>query len=172
VSALEGPSAGAATTTNFLGQFSLVGLLLGRYVVRIQSAGFLPTVTWPQHLDQDTTLAQTLVHPDTLAAWSAAGGGPPLNPADGHVLLEVHDAGGALLDSATVEIDLAYGTASVGGAAASVSLPQTASAPALRVNLVPGLYRVFARAPGKGNSTPTDSVVVRAGEVTSTRVDY
>jgi len=141
--------------------------------VRIQSPGFLPTVTWPQHLDQDTTLAQTLVHPDTLDAWSAAGGGPALVPSDGHVLLEVHDAGGgALLDSATVEIDLAYGTASIGGAAASVSLPQTASAPALRVNLVPGLYRVFARAPGKGNSAPTDSVVVRAGEVTSTRVDY
>jgi hypothetical protein len=44
--------------------------------------------------------------------------------------------------------------------------------PALRVNLLPGLYRVFARAPGRNDSPAADSVRVRAGEVTSTRVDF
>jgi hypothetical protein len=68
VTTIAGPTLGVTSTTNFLAQFSLVGLGVGRYVARLTAAGFLPGVTWPQRLDQDTTLAQVLVEPDTLAA--------------------------------------------------------------------------------------------------------
>ena len=161
VAVLEGRTS-ATTTTNFLGQFSLVGLQAGRYVARITASGFLPTVTWPQPLDQDTTLAQVLVEPDTLAAWAAPNA---IDPARGHLRIDARDFGnGAVLDGATVEV--------TGGGEGSTSVAQTQGRPALRVNLLPGLYRVFARAPGRKDSPAADSVRVRAGEVTSTRVDF
>jgi hypothetical protein len=162
VATLEGPTA-ASTQTNFLGQFSLVGLSAGRYVARIDAgAGYLPTLTWPQPLDQDTTLAQVVVEPDTLAAWAAP---TVVNPARGHIRIDARDGIGAVIDGATVEV-------TKGDATGSVSIAQTQGAPALRVNLLPGDYSIVARAPGRNDSPATDSVRVRAGEVTSTRVDF
>ena len=79
--------------------------------------------------------------------------------------IDARDFGtGAVLDGATVEV--------VAGGEGSTSIAQTSGAPALRVNLLPGLYRVFARAPGRKDSPAADSVRVRAGEITSTRVDF
>jgi len=161
VAVLEGRTA-ATTTTNFLGQFSLVGLAAGRYVARITAPGFLPTVTWPQPLDQDTTLAQVLVLPDSLDGWADP---TPIDSTRGLLRVDARDFGtGAVLDGATVEV--------VAGGEGSTSIAQTPGRPALRVNLLPGLYRVFARAPGRKDSPAADSVRVRAGEVTSTRVDF
>jgi hypothetical protein len=155
------------STTNFLAQFSLVGLSAGRYVARITASGYLPTVTWPQPLAQDTTLAEVVVEPDTLASWAS---GTALDPARGHLRIDARDAAnGALLDGATVEIDPAWGDGA--GAAGSTSLAQVGGTPALRLNLAPGLYRVFARAPGHNDAPAADSVRVRAGEITSTRLD-
>jgi len=167
VAVLAGPTTGVTSTTNFLSQFSLVGLSAGRYVARITAAGYLPTVSWPQALDQDTTLSQVIVPPDTLAAWAASAGGPAVSAALGHIAVDARAAeSGAVLDGATVEVGL------VPGAVGSSSLPQTQGAPAVRLNLMPGLYRVFARAVGRNDSPATDSVVVRAGEVTTTRIDF
>jgi hypothetical protein len=75
VSVLSGPMP-AAAVTDVLGQFSLVGLLQGTYVAGFAKAGFLDGASWPQPMEQDTTLTCLLVHPDTLAAWAAAQGGP------------------------------------------------------------------------------------------------
>ncbi len=173
VSVLEGPTAGVTSTTNFLSQFSLVGLSAGRYVARVTAAGFLPTVSWPQALDQDTTLSQVIVPPDTLSAWALSAGGPAPDGARGHVLVDARAAeSGAVLDGATVEFDPLWGAAAGGGGAASAALAQTQGAPAVRLNLAPGLYRIFARAAGRNDSPATDSVVVRAGEVTTTRIDF
>ncbi|MEP7028730.1 MAG: carboxypeptidase-like regulatory domain-containing protein [Candidatus Eisenbacteria bacterium] len=173
VSVLEGPTPGVTSTTNFLSQFSLVGLSVGRYVARVTAAGFLPTVSWPQVLDQDTTLSQVIVPPDTLLAWSLAAGGPAPDPARGHVLVDARAAEtGEVLDGATVEFDPLWGAAAGGGGAASAALAQTLGSPALRLNLAPGLYRIFTRSGGRNDSPATDSVVVRAGEVTSTRIDF
>jgi hypothetical protein len=89
------------------------------------------------------------------------------------VLVEAHAIeSGVLLPSATVEVDPAFGAARSGGALGSVSLPQNANSPALRMNMAPGLYRIYARAPLRNNSVLTDSVIVRAGEVTATRIDF
>jgi hypothetical protein len=162
VTMIEGPTA-ASTTTNFLGQFSLVGLSSGRYVARIAAAGFLPTLSWPQRLDQDTTLAQVVVSPDTLAAWAAP---TVIDAARGHLRIDARDLGtGAVLDGATVEVAAPDPTG-------AIQVVQTQGRPALFVNVPPGLYRVLARAPGRNDSPATDSVRVRAGEVTSTRVDF
>lgn len=160
--ALRGPSAGTAATTNFLGQFSIVGLLRGTYVGRFVAAGFLPTLSFPQPLDQDTTLAVVAFSADSIAAWSVAGGAPAPDPALGTIVLDVRDrVSGTPLDGATVEV--------VGGS--GVSVPQTARAPALRARVAPGLQRVFARAPGRTDAALVDSVEVRAGEVTFGRLD-
>jgi hypothetical protein len=173
VTTLAGTTMGVTSTTNFLAQFSLVGLEVGTYVARIVAAGYLPTVTWPERLDQDTTLAQVLVEPDTLAGWAAAGGGPAPGAGLGHVLVDARAVeSGAPLPGATVEVDPLFGAARAGGLAASASLPQGANAPALRMNMAPGLYRIFARAPGRNDSARTDSVIVRAGEITATRIDF
>jgi hypothetical protein len=59
-----------------------------------------------------------------------------------------------------------------GDASGSTTIAQTQGAPALRVNLLPGYYSIVARLPGGDDSPATDSVLVRAGEVTSTRVDF
>ena len=162
VAVLEGPTA-ASTTTTFLGQFSLVGLSAGRYVARIAAAGFLPTNTFPQPLDQDTTLAQVVVEPDTLAAWAA---GTPIDPARGHIRVDARDAGtGAVLDSVVVGVN-------GGDLTGSTGVQQTQGRPALHLNLKPGYYHVYAIAPHRTDSPATDSVLVRAGEVTSTRIDF
>lgn len=167
VEVLEGPTPNVQSTTNFLAQFSLVGLSAGRYVARIAASGFLPTVTWPQQLDQDTTLAQVLVEPDTLAAWA---GSTAIDPAKGHLRVDARDLGsGAVRVGATVDLDPLWGSGP--GATGRVLVPQTPDAPALLLNLPPGIYRAFARVPGN-DSPATDSVRVRAGEVTSTRIDF
>jgi hypothetical protein len=168
VAVLTGPVSGAQATTNFLAQFSLVGLLPGTYVLRATAPGFLPTVTWPQKVDQDTTLAQVLVEPDTLAAWAGA---IVVDPAKGHLRIDARDAGtGGVLDGASVGVDPSWGNGA--SAAGLVPVYQAGGVPALLVNVEPGLYRVFARAPGRNDSPATDSVRVRAGEVTSTRIDF
>jgi hypothetical protein len=160
--ALRGPSAGTTATTNFLGQFSLVGLVRGTYVGRFVASGFLPTLSFPQPLDQDTTLAVLAFSPDTLAAWAAAGGAPAPDPARGVIALDVRDASsGAILLGATVQVEGGAGTA----------IPQDARALALRLDVPPGLHRVFARAPGAADGARIDSVEVRAGEVTYSRLE-
>ncbi len=160
--ALRGPSAGTSATTNFLGQFSIVGLSRGTYVGRFVAAGYLPTLSFPQPLDQDTTLATVAFTADSLAAWAQAGGAPVPDPAFGTIVLDVRDAtSGAPIDGATVEV--------VGGGGAPAA--QDARALALRVNVAPGLHRVFARAPAHMDAPAQDSVEVRAGEVTFGRID-
>ncbi|MEO6462703.1 MAG: carboxypeptidase-like regulatory domain-containing protein [Candidatus Eisenbacteria bacterium] len=160
--ALRGPSAGTSATTNFLGQFSIVGLLRGTYVGRFEAPGFLPTLSFPQPLDQDTTLAAVVFSADSIAAWAAAGGAPAPDAALGTIVLDVRDAvAGTPIAGATVEV--------VGGS--GFPAPQTARAPALRALVLPGLQRVFARAPGHGDGAVVDSVEVRAGEVTFGRFD-
>ncbi len=160
--ALRGPSAGTSATTNVLGQFSIVGLLRGTYVGRFVAPGFLPTLSFPQPLDQDTTLAAVTFSPDSLVAWSAAGGVPAPDPALGTIVLDVRDATtGARIDGATVEV--------VGGSGTAAA--QTVRAPALRARVAPGLWRVFARAPGHVDAAVVDAVEVRAGEVTFGRLD-
>ena len=159
---LSGPTP-ASATTGFLGQFSLVGLERGRYVVRMVGAGYLPGLTWPQELEQDTTLTCALVHPDTLAAWSAAQGGPAVAPDRGHVAVEARSAaGGALLLGATLAASPPLG---------GTALPQTAAAPALLINLVPGTYTISISGPGIPGTPATQSVTVRGGEVTYSRLD-
>lgn len=160
--ALRGPSAGAGATTNFLGQFSIVGLSRGTYVGRFVAAGYEPTLSFPQPLDQDTTLAIVAFTADSLAAWAQAAGAPAPDPGFGTIALDVRDAtSGAGLDGATVGI--------AGGA--GVATPQDGRALALRLNVPPGLHRVFASGPGHDDSPASDSVEVRAGEVTFGRFD-
>lgn len=161
VSVLSGPSASSATT-NFLGQFSLVGLVRGRYVVRMEAAGFLPGLTWPQELEEDTTLTCAVVTADTLAAWSASQAGPAPEPDRGHLAVEARSAaGGALVLGAVLSVSPPLG---------GTSLPQTSRAPALLLNLPAGDYSVTVSGPGVAPST-TGGVTVRAGAVTYSRLD-
>jgi len=158
----SGPTA-AADTTDFLGQFSLVGLERGRYVIGLTRAGFLPGLTWPQEVAQDTTLTCALVLSDTLAAWSAAQGGPAPDPGRGHLAVEARSAaGGALLLGAVLSVSPPLG---------GTALPQTASAPALLLNLPAGSYTVTVSGPGITGAPATAEVTVRAGTVTYSRLD-
>jgi hypothetical protein len=161
VSVLRGPTGGQATS-DFLGQFSLVGLSRGTYTVHATAAGYLSGVSWPQDLEADTTLSFLIVTPDSLAAWAAAGGAPPPLANFGHLLVEARNAaGGALLPGATIVTD------PPGGAALSLS----SRSPALVINLAPGVYKVTMTGGGiKGAQTIT-GVTVSAGEVTSSRLD-
>ena len=100
---------------------------------------------------------------DTLNAWAAAGGQAPPNLELGVVALEVRDKGtGALRPGADVAVQ---GTASRG-------TPQTSRAPALALDVPAGLHRLLVRPLGTDEWVVTvDSVEVRAGEVTSGRID-
>jgi hypothetical protein len=161
VSVLSGPT-GGQSTTDFLGQFSLVGLSKGTYIAHAAAAGFLSGVSWPQDMQADTTLTFLMVTPDTLAAWATAGGAAPPNPNLGHLLVEARNqAGGALLAGATIVTD------PPGGAA----LSQGGRYPALVVNLPPGTYKVSLTGGAIAGAPSTAGVVVRAGEVTSSRLD-
>lgn len=161
VSILTGPT-GAQATSDFLGQFSLVGLSKGTYVAHAVAAGFMTGVSWPQDMQADTTLTFLVVTPDTLAAWAAAGAaGPPLSNF-GHLLVEARNvAGGALLLGATIVTDPPGG----------VVLPQAGRYPALVINLAPGVYKVTVSGGGITGAPTIAGVVVRAGEVTSSRLD-
>jgi hypothetical protein len=119
-------------------------------------------VSWPQDMQADTTLTFLVVTPDTLAAWAAAGGaGPPLSNL-GHLLVEARNvAGGALLLGATIVTDPPGG----------VVLPQAGRYPALVINLAPGVYKVTVSGGGITGAPTIAGVVVRAGEVTSSRLD-
>jgi hypothetical protein len=162
VTVLSGPTP-AGATTDFLGQFSLVGLQPGTYVAGFDKTGFLSGCTWPQPMAQDTTLTCVLVHPDTLAAWSAAQGGPAPAPDRGHVAVEARSlAGGALLLGAVLASDPAGG---------AMALPQTTVAPALLVNLPPGTYTIRVSGPGITGTPESVGVTVRAGAVTYSRLD-
>lgn len=161
VSVLSGPT-GASATTDFLGQFSLVGLSQGTYVAHATAAGFVSGVSWPQDMQADTTLTFLVVTPDTLAAWAASGGASLPLASYGHLLVEARNvAGGALLTGATIVTD------PPGGAV----IPQTARHPALVINLPPGAYRVTMSGAGITGASTIAGVVVRAGEVTSSRLD-
>ena len=162
VTIAAGPTRVSATTS-FLGQFLLVGLARGTYVARIAAAGFLPALTWPQPMDQDTTLATVVVEPDTLAAWSAALGGPAPLAGAGTLVVDARTAtGGAVLEGATIGLNLGGG----------VALPQSGGIPALRMNVPPGTYKVTVTAPGYPGSVTTGDVVVRAGETTYSRLEF
>jgi hypothetical protein len=162
----SGPDAGRSTTTNFLGQFTFVALAPGTGRARFEATGFLPGLTWPQPFDQDTTLVQILLEPDTLAAWSALEGGPPLDPARGAMVVDARAAmGGDLALGARIVIHA--GPGGTGDAAIVLS----AAHPAIHMNLNPGFHRVSVTAPGYLESVEIDSVEVRAGEVTYTRID-
>jgi hypothetical protein len=161
VSVLSGPT-GAAATTDFLGQFSLVGLSKGTYVAHAVTPGYLSGVSWPQDLEADTTLTFLVVTPDTLAAWAQAGGAVALNPALGHLMVEARNvAGGALLPGARIATDPPSGT----------PIAQTGRYPALLLNLAPGSYKVSMTGGGITGAPWILGVVVRAGEVTSSRLD-
>jgi len=161
VAVFQGPT-GAQATTDFLGQFSLVGLVKGTYTVRATLTGFLPGLSWPQDLQADTTLTFLVVTPDTLAAWAAAGGAAPPGPAYGTLLVEARNqAGGALLPGATIA------TNPPGG----IAVPQSARAPALLINLPPGVYKVSMAGGGVSGAPAWTNVIVRAGIVTSSRLD-
>jgi len=149
-------SAGAATT-NFIGQFSIVGLPRATYTARITAAGFLPMLSFPQPLDQDTTLAAIAFTADSLAAWAAAAGAAVPTPGLGTIVIDVRDAvSGAPIAGATVEVE--------GGAGRSVA--QTARALALRLDVPAGRHRVYARAPGYADAATQEDVRVAADEVT------
>jgi hypothetical protein len=166
VTIVSGPDAGRSTTTTFLGQFTFVGLVAGSGRARITAAGYLPELTWPQPFDQDTTLVQVVIEPDTLIAWSTGDGGPGLVSDRGHLVVDARAAqGGDLAIGATIAVGAGQG----GGQDATI--PLAAGHPALRLNLDPGFYRVWVRAPGYADSAPIDSVEVRAGEITYTRID-
>jgi len=157
--ALRGADAAStgSATTNFIGQFSIVGLPRATYTARFAAAGFLPTLSFPQPLDQDTTLAAIAFTADSLAAWAAAGGAAAPTPGLGTIVLDVRDAvTGAPIEGATVEM--------ASGAGRGTAL--TARALALRLDVPAGLHRTFARAPGYADAATQDSVRVAAGEVT------
>ncbi|HEV8480338.1 MAG TPA: carboxypeptidase-like regulatory domain-containing protein [Candidatus Eisenbacteria bacterium] len=161
VAVFQGPT-GAQATSDFLGQFSLVGLLKGTYTVRATALGFLPGLSWPQDLQADTTLTFLVVTSDTLAAWAAAGGASTPGPAYGTLLVEArNESGGALLPGATIV------TTPPGG----IAIPQSARAPALVINLPPGVYTVSMVGGGVSASPSWTNVIVRAGIVTSSRLD-
>ena len=148
--------------SDFLGQFSLVGLVRGTYSVRAVAPGFLPGVSWPQDLQSDTTLTFLVTAPESLAAWSTAAGGPAPAVDRGHLLIEARNAaGGAVLDGAVLS------TSPVAGFA----IPQNGQTPALLLNLVPGIYTVMVSGAGITGTPATSGVVVRAGEVTASRLD-
>jgi hypothetical protein len=161
VAVFQGPT-GAQATSDFLGQFSLVGLLKGTYTVLATAPGFLPGLSWPQDLQADTTLTFLVVTSDTLTAWAAAGGASTPGPAYGTLLVEArNESGGALLPGATIV------TTPPGG----IAIPQSARAPALVINLPPGVYKVSMVGGGVSASPSWTNVIVRAGIVTSSRLD-
>jgi hypothetical protein len=166
VTIVSGPDAGRSETTTFLGQFTFVGLEPGTGRARLTAPGFVPELTWPQPFDKDTTLVQVMVEPDTLTAWIASEAGPALDPTRGTLVVDARAAaGGDFALGAAIQIGAGQGS---GG---DVSLPLTAGHPALRVNLDPGFYVVHVTAPGFAPSAVIDSVEVRPGEITSTRID-
>ncbi len=145
------------TTTNFIGQFSLVGLPKDTYDARWTPSGFLPGRSVPQPLDQDTTFAAVAFAADSIVAWAAAAGVDSLVPGAGMIVFDVRNAlTGERIDGATVEV--------IGGAGRSV--PGSARSLPMRVDLPPGLYRAFARAPGPFDGEVQEDVRVASGEVT------
>lgn len=153
----------ANATTDFLGQFVLTGLIHGRYLFRFTQTGFLPSVSWPQELDTDTTLVQAILHADTLAAWSAAGGGPAIASDRGHLAVEARNAtGGERILGATLSVN-PQGT--------GFAIPETDTTPALLLDLAPGTYTVTLSAPSVPGGFVTTGVTVRAGEVTYSRLN-
>jgi hypothetical protein len=163
VTALFGPTTEVSSTTNFLGQFSIVGLLRGTYAVSVEAAGYLPTLSLPQPLDQDTTLAAIVHSADSLAAWAAAGGQAPPDPARGVVALEVREMGtGVLVENALVRVD---------GVPDPRGTPQTTRAPALAFDVPAGMHRLIVLPGGPIPQVEIDSVHVRNGTVTSGRID-
>jgi hypothetical protein len=146
-----------STTTNFIGQFSIVGLPRSTYEARWTPAGFLPGRSMPQPLDQDTTLAAVAFTADSLAAWAQANGEAPPTPGFGTIILDVRDiSSGAGISGATVQV--------VGGAGREIA--QDGRNMAMRLDVPPGLHAVFARGPGHADSPAQDDVRVVAGEVT------
>ncbi len=149
-------SAGGATT-NFIGQFSIVGLPRATYTARITAPGFLPMLSFPQPLDQDTTLAAVAFTADSLAAWAAAAAEAPPTPGLGTIVIDVRDmVSGAPIPGATVQVVNAGGR----------SVAQTDRALALRLDLPAGRYAVFARAPGYAESAVLVDSRVEADAVT------
>lgn len=160
VSVYAGPPIGAVTT-DFLGQFSLIGVMPATYVIEIAPPGLLPTLSWPDFVDVDTTRNFVVFHADSVSNWVGAAGGPMLSAAAGHLAVEARSAaGGALLLGATLEV----------GSASGFPLAQTPLAPAMRVNLDPGEYEV--RVLHAGNELARRAnISVRAGRVSFVRLD-
>ena len=156
---------GRTTSTDFLGQFNFVGVPRGEHVLRLSTTGFLQGLTWPQQVEEDTTLSFAMIHGDTLESWSLAGGGPLLEPTRGHLVIELRAAiGGTPLVGAMLSAD-ADADSSV------VSLPQTAGRSALLVNLKEGSYTVTIMDSGAGVISTTQGVPVAPATVTFTRLD-
>jgi len=156
-----GPT-GGSVITDFLGQFSLVGLAKGTYVLRAEAGGYLPAVTWPQNMQSDTTLTFLMTASDSLAAWSLANGGPAVVTGMGHLLVEARNAaGGARILGATLSVTPAAGFA----------IAQSARTPAVLLNLSPGSYQVTVTGGGVSGMPTTKGVTVRANEVTTSRLD-
>jgi hypothetical protein len=156
----SGPTAAADTTTS-LGQFALVGLVPGRYVARITHPGFLPGLTWPRPLQQDTTLVHALIRADTLAAWAAAAGVAPPSANRGHLAVDARFSG---VSGFPLELTLEP--------AAGRALPPRAGVPAIVLDVPPGSYRLTVRATGHAELVEEEGVVVRAGEITYAQLDF
>ena len=162
VSVESGPSQ-ASVTTDFIGQFRLSGLEPGTYALRFGAAGHMPALTFPHSIPEDTTLSYVAVHQDTLNAWATASGASPPGSAFGHLLGDLRSAsGGAPLLGAYLETFPTQGA----------SVQQGQAAPALVLDLPPGLYTVIVRSVSGTELHRDDAVRVEAGTVTSTRYEF
>jgi hypothetical protein len=157
----SGPSR-PSTTTDVIGQFRLQGIEPGTYTLRFDAPGFLPSLTFPQPTQEDTTLSYVAVHPDTLAAWAASqGAGAPASDR-GHLLADLRAAvGGAPLNGAFLETFPSQGE----------RIQQSVGRPALLLNLPPGTYTVIVRAFNGTELHRDDVVTVQASTVTAVRYD-
>src|SRR5262249_34516652 len=94
--------------------------------------------------------------------WAQAAGSAPPHAGFGHLMVEARNqAGGALLAGAQIATDPPSGTV----------IPQTSRYPALLLNLPPGSYKVSMTGGGITGAPWILGVMVRAGEVTSSRLD-
>jgi hypothetical protein len=149
--------------TDFLGQFIFIGLDPGRFYVQHLPPGLMPGVGWPIEVEEDTTLSQVVFHSDTLAAWSVSGGGPPLDPTRGHLVVDIRSkTGGSPLVGYFLLVDPVPG---------AVSVPQRSAYPALLINASPGSYTIRVADPSGLPMDPTPGVTVHPGRVGYQRID-
>ena len=161
VTVQSGPSRPSAAT-DVIGQFRLQGIEPGTYTLQFDASGYLPGLTFPQPTQEDTTLSYVAVHPDTLNSWAISQGASAPAADRGHLRADLRAAvGGAPLVGAFLETFPSQGE----------RIQQSASRPALLLNLPPGTYTVIVRALNGTELRRDDAVTVQAGTVTAVRYD-